>query len=86
MARGKNPGDDFDNQYNANRRKGQERAARGEGPWANDKYLRDLRSGGAGPAVPPQGSNGGCGKDAAILLGSLGGLIWFLGETAGRVL
>lgn len=85
MARGKNPGDDFDNQFNASRRKGQERASRGEGPWHHDKYLRDLKGGGEGHQAPP-GDNGGCGKDAAILLGFLGGLAWFLGETAGRIL
>ncbi len=57
MARGNDPGRDFDNQYNDSRRKGQERAARGEGPWAQDKYLRDLQDNSGSNGAPP---TGGC--------------------------
>lgn len=42
MARGNDPGRDFDNQYNASRRAGQDKASRGESHWATDKYLERL--------------------------------------------
>ena len=85
MARGSNPGDDFDRQFNDSRRKGQERAARGEGPWADDKYLRDLRSGGEGQSDGGSNSNEGCGKATVVLLALGGSALYALGEAASRL-
>lgn len=56
MARGSDPGKDFDNQFSKNEARGKEKAARGEGPWAQDKYLRDLNSGSSGGNA----AGGGC--------------------------
>ena len=78
MARGNNPGKDFDDQYNASRREGQRKAARGEGAWADDKYLRDLRNGGE--------DNSGCGKDTLLILGFLSGFGWVISEVVSRAL
>ena len=39
MARGNDPGKDFDDQWNDSFREAQKKAQRGEGPWAEDKYL-----------------------------------------------
>lgn len=80
MARGKNPGDDFDAQFNESRRRGQEKARRGESHWAQDKYLRDL---GSGPAPQPQ--NKSCAEKTVILAAFLGGLAWAGAEIASKV-
>lgn len=55
MARGNNPGRDFDDQFNSSKRRAAPKVAKGEGHWADDKKIRDLNSGGGG--VP---SGGGC--------------------------
>lgn len=66
MARGSDPGRDFDDQYNQSRRAGQERAARNEGPWAGDKYLKRVND--SGP-VSHRGEPKGCAdKTAALFL------------------
>lgn len=83
MARGKNPGDDFDAQYNANRRKGQDKASRGEGPWYDDKYRSDLNNRlGAGGQPPEQKS---CGEKTVVLLAMLSGVIWGVSEAVSRI-
>lgn len=56
MARGNDPGKDFDAQFNRNEARGKAKAERGEGPWAQDKYLRDLNSGSSGGSS----AGGGC--------------------------
>lgn len=84
MVRGNDPGRDFDRQFEQNRRAGQARAARGEGPWADDKYLRDLRAGGEGPGGGGGGNNEGCGKATLFLLGTLGGAAWWLSDIVAR--
>jgi hypothetical protein len=89
MGRGNDPGKDFDDQYYTSRREGRGKAARGEGPWADDKYLarindqarRDRNSGGRHRA-----ESEGCADKAVVLLGLLGGAAWGLAEVAGRVI
>lgn len=55
MARGNGPGKDFDDQFNQSKRRAAPKVERGEGPWSQDKYLRDMNS---GSSTPP--SSGGC--------------------------
>lgn len=77
MGRG-DKGGDFDSQWRDSRRRGQDKAAKGHGPWADDKYLERIN---ARPA--PQGS----GSDSCVTaLALLGGVAWALSEVAGRVL
>lgn len=83
MARGNDPGRDFDQQFERNRRRGQERAARGEGAWADDKYLRKINEERAADRAAA-GNSEGCGKATVLLLGTLGGVVWFLAEAAGK--
>jgi hypothetical protein len=85
MARGNDLGRDFDDQYNHSKRLGQARAARGEGPWAADKALADLRS--TTGHTPQPGEAGHQPKHAkpnsdscVTALGILGGLGWALTE------
>lgn len=79
MSRLPGPGRDFDDQWNTSRRRGKERAARGEGPWAADKALRDLQS----PQQPPSGpKHRAASSDSCVTaLGVLGGLVWAITET-----
>lgn len=65
MARGNNPGKDFDDQYHASRRRGQYRQT--EEAWRQQ----------SGRHAAPKES---CGKAAAVLLGLLGASAWLLGE------
>lgn len=81
MARGNDPGKDFDDQYNASRRRGQGKAARGESHWAQDKYLEGLRSQPGGRSEPPRG----CSDKTAALLVAIGGVAWGLTEVVSRV-
>lgn len=83
MARGNDPGKDFDDQFNASRRKGQEKAARGESHWAQDKYLERLN---AQKPAHHAGEPKGCSDKAAALLVTLGGLGYLLGEAVSRVI
>ena len=84
------PGWSFDNQYERNRKKGQEKAARGEGPWAQDAYLSELakqrQRDWQANAEARAKDNEGCGKATLFLLGTLGGAAWFLAEAAGRII
>jgi hypothetical protein len=80
MARGNDPGRDFDDQWHASKRAGEERAARGEGPWAEDKYLDRVNKRLARPPAHHAKPSSGC----AFVLGFLVGLAWFLSEVAGR--
>ncbi|HKZ21186.1 MAG TPA: hypothetical protein VJQ57_13880 [Acidimicrobiia bacterium] len=82
MTRLPGPGRDFDDQWNESRRKGQERAARGEGPWAADAKLEALRqsydaSGGDSGPKHAKPSSDSC----VTALGVLGGLAWAITET-----
>jgi hypothetical protein len=87
MARGNNPGKDFDDQYHASRREGQRKAARGEGAWADDKYLRDMRAGGEdNSGSGGNKDNSGCGKDTLLILGFLSGFGWVISEVVSRAL
>lgn len=79
MARGNDPGKDFDDQYYSSKRRGQEKARRGESHWAEDKYLERMKNQSQGPAH--HGKDESCGKKTLILLGFLSGLGWFLNET-----
>lgn len=66
MGRGNDPGKDFDNQYNRNRARGQDRASRGESYWADDKKIEGLGSPG-GPSGA--GGGGGCALIGTLLVG-----------------
>lgn len=50
MGRGKDPGRDFDRQFEQNRRSAQGKRDRGEGPWNMDKRLADNNNRGGGSA------------------------------------
>lgn len=76
-------GDSFDRQWNESARRGRERAARGEGPWADDKLLSDLRAGG-GSQGGGGGDQKGCGKSALLLAASLGGAAWWVADAVSR--
>lgn len=73
MARGSDPGKDFDKQWNDSRRTGQGKASRGESHWAEDKYLERLN------AKPRPAHHA---KDSCLISGIalLGGLAWALSE------
>jgi hypothetical protein len=84
MARGNDPGKDFDDQWHASKRRGQYKASRGEGAWAQDKYLkRNNERLGSGPAH--HGKSESCGKATVFLLSLLGGLGWFAAEAVNRI-
>lgn len=84
MARRNDPGKDFDDQWYASKRRGEYKASRGEGPWADDAYLRRNNERlGSGPAHHGGGSES-CGKATVLLLSLLGGLGWAFSEAAGR--
>lgn len=87
MARLPGPGRDFDDQWNASRREGEKKAARGEGPWAHDKAMERLSSTGHTPQPQEGGRHAKPNSDSCLIpLGLLGGLAWALSELAGKVL
>lgn len=72
MARGNDPGRDFDNQWNESRRRGVARAAAGEGPWRDDKYLERENTRLSGPAARhAKKKDESCGKAVAFIGGFL---------------
>ena len=81
MARGNDPGKDFDDQYRRSKFRGDENARLGRGAWADDKKIRD-----GGELRQPPASNDGCADKAAVLLTLLGGLAWGASETVQRFL
>lgn len=84
MARGKDPGDDFDAQYNESRRRGQEKARRGESHWADDKYLeRNNERLSSAPAG--HSGNKSCAEKTVVLAAFLGGIAWAGAEIASKV-
>lgn len=85
MARGSNPGKDFDDQWNESRRRGQDKASRGESYWAQDKYLeRNNERLGSGPAHHA-GERKSCGEKTVVLMAFLSGLGWAISETVSRI-
>lgn len=82
MARGNDPGRDFDRQFGQNKARGDAKAARGEGPWAQDKYLRDGAGTGSGGGDK---DNSGCGDKTVVLLAALGGIAWAVSEFVQKV-
>lgn len=87
MSRLPGKGKDFDDQYNASRRAGQEKAARGESHWAADKAMRDLRKENwqqsmDASSAPSGGKHAKPSSDSCVTaLGILGGLAWAITET-----
>jgi len=74
MARGNDPGKDFDRQWEESSRRGREKASRGEGPWAEDKYLERIN---AKPRPAHHaGDPKGCADKTVLLLALLGGVLW----------
>jgi hypothetical protein len=69
MTRGNDPGKDFNDQFNESFRRGREKADRGEGPWAEDKYLERVNRRLSGPPANHRKGSGGC------ALAFLGGFI-----------
>lgn len=84
MARKDDPSKGFDSQWNESKRIGGERASRGEGPWAQDKYLERIN---AKPVQGPKhaGEPKGCSDKTVALLAVLGGLAWAIQEIVQRV-
>lgn len=81
MARGGDRGKDFNDQWNDSRRRGQEKARRGESHWAEDKYLeRNNKRLGSGPAHHA-GKRDSCVEKTVVLMAFLGGLAWTFTET-----
>lgn len=81
MARGNDPGKDFDDQYYGSRREAKKKAARGESHWAQDKYLeRNNERLGSGPAHHAR-ERKSCGEKTVVLMAFLGGLGWAFAET-----
>lgn len=80
MARGNDPGKDFDDQYYSSKRRGQEKARRGESHWAQDKYLERMKNQSQGPAHHA-GERKSCGEKTVVLMAFLGGLGWAFAET-----
>ena len=85
MARGNDPGKDFDDQWNDSFREAQKKAQRGEGPWAEDKYLA-RRQEQSGPPAHHAGQSKGCADKAVLLLAFLSGWAWALTEIARQVI
>lgn len=84
MARGNDPGKDFDDQWHASKRRGEYKASRGEGAWRNDKYLERLDARlGSGP-VHHAGQKS-CGEKTVILMAFLSGFGWVFSETVSRI-
>lgn len=87
MNRLPGPGKDFDDQYNESRRRGEAKAARGEGPWSTDKALNDLRRESFQQSMDASGGDSGPrhakpNSDSCVTaLGLLGGLAWAITET-----
>lgn len=76
MARGKDPGNDFDDQWYASRRRAEYKKSRGEGVWADDAKLKR-----AGQPRPSHSADSeGCSKETMLLLGFLSGFGWVLNE------
>lgn len=77
MARGNDPGKEFNDRFYKSQRKGKERAARGEGHWRTDRemerYGQPAPNHNAGPSKP-------CAPAAIAILAGLGGLGWAFGE------
>lgn len=81
MARGKDLGKDFDDQFDHFQKRAQGKRDRGEGYWADDKKMRD-----AGKMREPSGNEESCGKATVIMLGLLAGTGWALSEAVSRVI
>jgi len=80
MARGKNPGDDFDNQYNQSRRRAEPKKQAGQSHWADDKAIRD-----AGRLREPSGEEKGCGKATLYAVGLGGGFAYAMELVRGLI-
>ncbi len=81
--RGNDPGKDFDDQWDASKRVGDYKRARGEGAWAQDKYLERLNKQLSGPPAH-HAKKEGCADKSVILLALLGGLGWVISEVMQR--
>lgn len=81
MTRGNDPGRDFDDQWHASRRAGERKAAKGEGVWAEDKYLKREARRLSGPPVSHRGESKGCTGSTVTLLAFLGGFAWAFDST-----
>lgn len=68
MARGSDPGKDFDQQWDKSRKAGQEKAARGESHWATDKYLERINAERSHERGRHAGEPKGCSDKAAALV------------------
>ena len=81
MKRPEGPGKDFDDMWNESRRRGHEKASRGEGAYSTDKYLERVN------AQPRPAHHAKPNSDSCVVpLALLGGLAWAIAEAAGRIL
>lgn len=76
----RNPGDDFDAQFNRSKARGDQKREQGRGIYSADRYLKD-----AGQVKQPKSNDEGCGKATVVLLSLLGGAAWGLSEVVSRL-
>lgn len=69
MARGNDPGKDFDDQWYGSKRAGEYKRSRGEGAWADDVYLKRQNQRLSGPPAHHARKKSSCGKTTAFLGG-----------------
>lgn len=81
MARGNDPGKDFDDQWYGSKRAGEYKASRGEGAHADDIYLKRVNRRLSGPPAHHARRDSGCGKTTVGLLAFLGGFAWAFDAT-----
>lgn len=75
----KDKGKDFDDQFNASKRRGQYKASRGEGAWSDDKYLERLNARlGKPPVHHASGESKSCADKTVALLAILGALAFLV--------
>jgi hypothetical protein len=87
MARGNDPGKDFDDQYRESKRRGRDRASRGEGAWADDKYLERVNARLSGPPARHRGEpSKSCLDKTVMLLALLTGILWAVSYTVQHAL
>ena len=82
MARGNNPGKDFDDQFHQSKRRAQPKKDAGSSHWADDAAMR--RAGQMRPSSTPEDKS--CGKAALFLLGLLAGTSYALTEIAQQII
>lgn len=76
--RGGDKGRDFDSQWDDSYRRAQGKAAKGQGPWSEDKYLERIN------ARPKPAHHAKDGDSCVSALALLGGIAWAISEVISR--